>query len=162
MTTPLAALVARRRNGFTLVEVLTVVVVIGILSGMAVPIYRDVSVRADAARVISDVNTIQLAVAEYLVDNTVHPASGDIGVMPPQLEDRLPAGFPFAWGAVKYRYRRWALPGTGTWYQRQSRGLPNVAVEIHTDSSVLMGHLEALAMGRGTMATPGSLTVVLE
>ena len=47
---------------------------------------------------ISDVNTIQLAVAEYLVDNKVHPTSGEIGVMPPQLADRLPAGFPFAWG----------------------------------------------------------------
>lgn len=152
----------RNAAGFTLVEVLTVVIVIGILSGMAVPIYRDVSVRADAARVISDVNTIQLAVAEYLVDNKVHPASGEIGVMPPQLKERLPADFPFAWGAVKYRYRRWALPGTGTWYKRQASGLPNVAVEIHTGSSVMMKHLDALAMGRGTMATRGSVTIVLE
>jgi len=151
-----------RRNGFTLVEVLTVVIVIGILSGMAVPIYRDVGVRADAARVISDVNTIQLAVAEYLVDNKVHPTSGEIGVMPPQLADRLPAGFPFAWGAVKYRYRRWALPGTGTWYKREASGLPNVAVEVHSDSPVMMRHLEALAMGRGTMVTAGSVTIVLE
>jgi prepilin-type N-terminal cleavage/methylation domain-containing protein len=159
MTSPL---LPNRRNGFTLVEVLTVVVVIGILSGMAVPIYRDVSVRADAARVISDVNTIQLAVAEYLVDNKAHPSSGEIGVMPPQLEDRLPAEFPFAWGAVKYRYRRWAIPGTGTWYGRQARGLPNVAVEIHSDSPVMMRHLEALAMGRGTMVTRESITIVLE
>ena len=151
-----------RRNGFTLVEVLTVVIVIGILSGMAVPIYRDVTVRADAARVISDVNTIQLAVAEYLVDNKVHPTSGDIGVMPPQLKDRLPAEFPFAWGAVKYRYRRWALPGTGTWYKRQANGLPNVAVEIYSSSPVMMKHLDALAMGRGTMATKESVTIVLE
>ena len=60
---------------------------------------------------------------------------------------------------MKYRYRRWALPGTGTWYKREASGLPNVAVEVHSDSPVMMRHLEALAMGRGTMVTAGSVTI---
>ena len=98
-----------RRNGFTLVEVLTVVIVIGDpLRGWRSPIYRDVTVRADAARVIADVHTIQLAVADFLVDEKVHPFTAAIGVVPPQLEERLPDGFPFAWGAVRYR-----LPSLG-------------------------------------------------
>lgn len=162
MTAPRAPRGVYGRGGFTLVEVLTVVIVIGILSGMAVPIYRDVTVRADAARVIADVHTIQLAVADYLVDEKVHPTSGTIGVMPPQLADRLPTDFPFAWGAVRYRYRRWAIPGTGTWYKRQASGLPVVGVEVYTDSPSLLRHVEALAMGRGTMVTAGSVTIVLE
>lgn len=151
-----------RRNGFTLVEVLTVVIVIGILSGMAIPIYRDVTVRADAARVIADVHTIQLAVADFLVDEKVHPATAPIGVVPPQLEERLPEGFPFTWGAVRYRYRRWAIPGTATWERRSARGLPVVGVEIYSTSPSLLRHVEALAMGRGTLLTAGSITLVME
>lgn len=151
-----------RRNGFTLVEVLMVVIVIGILSGLAVPIYRDVTVRADAARIVSDVHTIQLAVADYLVDEKVHPATAAIGVMPRELEDRLPDNFPFAWGAVKYRYRRWAIPGTARWERRSARGLPVVGVEIYSSSEVLLRHLEALSQGRGQMLVAGSITLILE
>jgi prepilin-type N-terminal cleavage/methylation domain-containing protein len=151
----------KRGSGFTLVEVLLVILIIGILTGIGIPIYRDVVQRADAARIIADIHTIQLAVGDHLVDEKVHPATADVGVVPPGLEGRLPENFPFAWGNVRYRYRRWAIPGTSTWERRVARGLPVVGVEVYTDSPALLRHLDALAMGRAVVGAD-NLTLVLE
>lgn len=151
----------RRGSGFTLVEVLLVILIIGILTGIGVPIYRDVVQRADAARIIADVHTIQLAVADHLVDERVHPPTAAVGVMPPALEGRLPEGFPFSWGNVRYRYRRWAIPGSARWERRTARGLPVVGVEVYTSSPALLRHLDALSMGRALVGA-GNLTLVLE
>jgi len=150
-----------RGAGFTLVEVLLVILIIGILSGLGVPIYRNIVQRADAARIIADIHTIHLAVGDHLVDEKVHPETGDVGVVPRGLESRLPENFPFAWGTIRYRYRRWAVTGTESWDSRVAAGLPVVGVEVYSDSPSLLRHLDALSMGRGIVGTD-NLTLVLE
>jgi len=49
----------RARAGFTLIEVLIVMVLIGILSGIALPPFRNLTFKADAARVVSDMTTVR-------------------------------------------------------------------------------------------------------
>ena len=65
----------RNEKGFTLVELMVVVVIIGVLVAIAVPIYRNVT--DNAARKAHDANlrTIDGAVAIYRAENNVLPAN---------------------------------------------------------------------------------------
>jgi len=64
---------ARRAHGFTLIEVLVVVVILGILAGLIVPRIMD---RPDQARVVAarnDINAIMNALKLYRLDNGAYP-----------------------------------------------------------------------------------------
>src|SRR5690606_28007773 len=67
----------RRRGarGFTLIEVLVVVVILGILAGLIVPRIMD---RPDQARQVAarnDINAIMNALKLYRLDNGVYPSA---------------------------------------------------------------------------------------
>ncbi len=101
-----------RRSGFTIIELLVVMAVIGILANIALPLYRNVTVKADAARIMAEYTTIRLAAHEHHAQNSVFPASSQWGVVPPEIVDDLPDNFKFTYKDADYRWRRWAL-GSG-------------------------------------------------
>jgi prepilin-type N-terminal cleavage/methylation domain-containing protein len=93
--------------GFTLVELLVTLALLGILSGIAVPKIRGAVFRADAAHIVSDAQTVRLAALEHLAETGAFPPSSDWGAVPSQLQSRLPDGFEFQYeGIVEYRWRR--------------------------------------------------------
>ena len=55
----------KNQKGFTLIELMIVVAIIGILASVAVPQYQDYILRTDATNTIAVARPLQLAVGEY-------------------------------------------------------------------------------------------------
>lgn len=115
LTLPAGAHRCRRCAGFTLIEILVVVVILGILAALVVPRIME---RPDEARVVatkSDIRGIMSALKLYRLDNGVYPSTEqgllalvrkpDTGVIPRNWKeggylDRVPKD---PWG-VEYQY----------------------------------------------------------
>ena len=80
---------ASNSRGFSLIELLTVVVVLGILAGIALPTLRGATYRADAAKVVSDMEAVRFAVFEFREDNARLPGTAAWGTTPPDLAPYL-------------------------------------------------------------------------
>lgn len=68
-----------RQRGFTIVELLIVIVVIGILAAITIVAYNGVQQRARDVTRTSDISSIQKALELYRVDNGVYPSVGTDG-----------------------------------------------------------------------------------
>ena len=64
----------QHQQGFTLIELMIVVAIIGILAAIAVPMYLDYAVRAQIAEGINVAGGAKSAVAEYYQEHGVFPA----------------------------------------------------------------------------------------
>jgi prepilin-type N-terminal cleavage/methylation domain-containing protein len=64
-----------RDRGFTLVELLIVIVILGVLSAVTVFAVRGVTDRGEVSACAADKNTIQVAVEAYHAQNGVNPTN---------------------------------------------------------------------------------------
>ena len=64
----------RLNSGFTLIELMIVVAIIGILAAVAIPQYQNYTARAQAAEALSLASGAKVAVAEYFNTNGTFPA----------------------------------------------------------------------------------------
>jgi prepilin-type N-terminal cleavage/methylation domain-containing protein len=94
-----------RRSGFTLIEVATVAVVMGILAGIAVPNLTDAIRKADAATIVSDSRLVDMAVQSYMQTNGRLPSGARWNTVPPSLTEYLPENMSFSHKQLDYRLR---------------------------------------------------------
>ncbi len=65
----------KRQQGFTLIELMIVVAIIGILAAVAIPAYQDYTVRAKLTEVIAISNGAKTSIAEYYISEGSMPTS---------------------------------------------------------------------------------------
>jgi type IV pilus assembly protein PilE len=65
-----------KQQGFHLVELMAVVVVLGILASIAMPIYSDYTKRARIAEVTSSLSDARIKVEQYFLDNRTYASFG--------------------------------------------------------------------------------------
>ena len=72
----LKKMLKRKSKGFTLVELLIVVIIIGILAGMMMLSTGSATAKAEATKIVSDMRNIKAAAIMYYADNSAW--TGDI------------------------------------------------------------------------------------
>ena len=73
----------KNRTGFTLVEIMIVVVIIGLLAAMAIPAFQRVRMSSRHSALANDFRVFAEAFESYSLEYGQFPADSNIGVIPP-------------------------------------------------------------------------------
>ena len=81
-----------QRNGFTLIELMVVIVIVGILAALATPAFYRMRERAREAAVRTNAHTVQLAAEDFAAQNNGVYATDDTSALPSgdRLSDMVP------------------------------------------------------------------------
>lgn len=63
------------QKGFTLIELMIVIAIVGILAAVALPAYQDYTIRAKVSEALATAAEGKTSVSEYFVTNGYYPAS---------------------------------------------------------------------------------------
>ena len=83
-------------RGFSLIELMIVVVIISIIAALAQPKLQSVLLKARAADVVANMNVVKVATLTYQGSESAWPPEAVAGVIPTGLAEFLPDGFSFA------------------------------------------------------------------
>jgi prepilin-type N-terminal cleavage/methylation domain-containing protein len=146
----------RRRGGFTFIEMLMVMIVLGVLSGMAILKYIDLRHRAMSARVAADFETVRLAAYSAWYETGNWPAEVGPGVTPPDLVPYLPGSFNFTQPDFTLDWENFAPPQGGP-----SGGM-QVGLVLTSNNSRLQLALAQMLGNKGIFFSSGNaLTLVI-
>jgi prepilin-type N-terminal cleavage/methylation domain-containing protein len=132
-----------RRGGFSLVELLVAVSIVGILAGLAIPNMRNMTFRARATTVAADLEVLRIATLNYNGDQHGWPADAAAGVVPPELAGFLPDGFSFDGNGYQIDFENLSfptgLPGDPTTTQLIAANVTSSDDRLHNAIAELLG-----------------------
>jgi prepilin-type N-terminal cleavage/methylation domain-containing protein len=138
-----------RRGGFSLVELLVTLTIVGVLSSIAVPRYKGIKLRAQSAQVIGDFDVVRQAALNFYVDSGAFPGEASAGVVPGGLEKYLPSHFVFSNADWQLDYESVSMgPGPG----EQFVGIAAITTEERL-ADIVMQTLSQGVMKQGKKVT---------
>jgi len=96
----------KKQQGFTLIELMIVVAIIGILAAIAIPAYQDYTIRAQVSEGLNLAGGAKAAVAEFTMDRGTFPLDNTVaGVAPPAaIDGNYVTSVTVAGGAINVLY----------------------------------------------------------
>ena len=102
----------KNMKGFTLIELMIVIAILGILLAIAIPAYQDYTVRAKVSEGLNLAASAKLAVSEYRQTNGVYPAdSATAGYVSPATT--IVSSIDIANNVITITYNDPPVPGAG-------------------------------------------------
>ena len=98
-----------RRSGFTIIELLMTMTIVGLLSAVAVPKFTEMKRRATATQLLGDFGVMRHAAMTFYVDSGYFPRETPTGSLPANLDTYLPAGFSMTKDEWTMDYENWTL-----------------------------------------------------
>lgn len=120
-------------RGFTLVEIMIVVTIIGLLATLAIPALTRVRQAAKNNRFVSDLRTFAQAFETYAMENGSWPANAGSGVVPAGMSGAIGA----AWVAQN------SLGGRWNWDRNFLGSIAAIATTSVTSSDAEMARIDA-------------------
>lgn len=100
-----------RRRGFSIVELLVVLTLMGVLVRLGMPRYSYLRRQAAARAIVGDVQAVRVAAYNYNSEKNAWPTETTGGSPPPDLMAYLPAGFDFQRAEYSLDWEVWQTPG---------------------------------------------------
>jgi prepilin-type N-terminal cleavage/methylation domain-containing protein len=145
-----------RRRGFSFIELLVALAILGILAAIAIPHYSDLKRRAIASQVLGDVQAIRIGTLSYFAERDAYPGDAPAGQVPTDLVKYLPDGMTFTAPSYTLDYDSYTttIPGGGT---------TDVVTVIISSPDDLLLRLIAMLRSPQTISLPlpGSVTQVI-
>ncbi len=145
----------RNRRGFTLVELLVVMIVMTVLALMTVMRYIDLKHRAMSAKATTDMDIVRKAGYARYYDAGTWPAGSGAGIVPVDLTPYLPNSFTFARPEYTLEWENFVPPGGGPSASYQ------VAVRLTSSNPRLMQALSQTIGSRSPYIMMGNELVVI-
>ena len=142
------------RRGFTFIEILIVLIVMGILAAIAITRYVDLKHRALSARATSDLEAVRYAAYSAMYQNGDWPPDAPAGALPPAMTPHLGAGFSFSRPEYTLDWENLGGGGGG--------GAIQVGVTVTSKDPRLVKALSQMVGNKGPFMTiGGQLTLVI-
>jgi prepilin-type N-terminal cleavage/methylation domain-containing protein len=115
----------RPRAGFTLVEIMITITIIGFLAAMAIPAFTLMRQRSQNARLANDLRSFSGAFQTYIMENSDWPADVSPGVVPAEMAGSLSSA--------------WTMPLAcgGQWEWDYEPSTPLIAITLYNPTAPL-------------------------
>ena len=122
----------RARRGFTLIELVVVIAILGILAGLAIPRFLDATATARGSRIVADMRTVDSAIVIY---------NAKTGKLPAGIDNLTTTG------TDSYQLlATWPVPPTGT---------AKITASDGTEKEIIASDAKTYTLGKDT-ATDGT------